>query len=224
MLNFRVNDARLDMNLGNNRSEMDALLSQLHRVENDPNAALKSFTISSTSSPEGAYANNLGLSKRRMQSALDVILDNLSPASRKYIEFHSDASVATWDDLVEMLRADSLISEADAVNEIITKYSGNPTAINYRIRKLPFYNAVLSEKYLPRMRKVSYQFLTSQFRYLTDEETYEVYQTAPESLSRYEFSASTATLPATMPRRRPTSARLLRFIPNSSWRQPTSPQ
>lgn len=187
MLNFRVNDARLDMNLGNNRSEMDALLSQLHRVENDPNAALKSFTISSTSSPEGAYANNLGLSKRRMQSALDVILDNLSPASRKYIEFHSDASVATWDDLVEMLRADSLASEADAVNEIITKYSGNPTAINYRIRKLPFYNAVLSEKYLPRMRKVSYQFLTSQFRYLTDEETYDVYQTAPESLSRYEF-------------------------------------
>lgn len=187
MLNFRVNDARLDMELGKNRSEMDALLSQLHRVENDPNAALKSFTISSTSSPEGDYDRNVSLSKRRMKSALDVILENLSPTSRKYLELHSDASVATWDDLVEMLRADSLVSEADAVSEIIGKYKGNQAAISNRIRQLPFYSNVLSEKYLPRMRKVSYQFLTSQFRYLTDEETYEVYQKAPESLSRYEF-------------------------------------
>lgn len=187
MLTFKVNDARLDMDQANNRAEMNSLLDQLHRVENDPDAALKSFTIASTSSPEGVYTKNLDLSKRRMKSALDFIMENLSPTSRKYIELHSDASVESWETLAEMLRADSLVSEADAVMEIVGNYPGNPDAQSVRIRRLPFYQAVIADNYLPRMRKVSYQFLTSQFRYLTDDEIYEVYQSKPETLSRYEF-------------------------------------
>ncbi len=84
-LTFKVNDARLNMDLANNRAEMNSLLEQLHRVENDPNAALKSFTISSTSSPEGFYEHNLDLSQRRMNSAVDFIMANLSLTRRKYI-------------------------------------------------------------------------------------------------------------------------------------------
>lgn len=187
MLTFKVNDARLYMDQGNNRAEMNSLLSQLQHIENDPDAALKSFHIYSTSSPEGNYAKNVDLSKRRMQSALELIMDNLSPTTRRYMEVKSDASVEPWESLVTMLRADSLNTEADAVADIITKYPGQMDAQSIRIRKLPFYSTLIPEKYLPRMRKVSYEFLTSQFRYLTDDEIAEVYKTDPKSLSRYEF-------------------------------------
>ena len=187
MLTFKVNDARLYMDQGNNRAEMNSLLSQLQHIENDPDAALKSFHIYSTSSPEGNYAKNVDLSKRRMQSALELIMDNLSPTTRRYMEVKSDASVEPWESLVTMLRADSLNTEADAVADIITKYPGQMDAQSIRIRKLPFYSSLIPEKYLPRMRKVSYEFLTSQFRYLTDDEIAEVYKTDPKSLSRYEF-------------------------------------
>ncbi len=187
MFTFKVNDARLYMDQGNNRAEMNSLLSQLQHIENDPDAALKSFHIYSTSSPEGNYAKNVDLSKRRMQSALELIMDNLSPTTRRYMEVKSDASVEPWESLVTMLRADSLNTEADAVADIITKYPGQMDAQSIRIRKLPFYSSLIPEKYLPRMRKVSYEFLTSQFRYLTDDEIAEVYKTDPKSLSRYEF-------------------------------------
>ncbi len=96
MLTFKVNDARLYMDQGNNRAEMNSLLSQLQHIENDPDAALKSFHIYSTSSPEGNYAKNVDLSKRRMQSALELIMDNLSPTTRRYMEVKSDASVEPW--------------------------------------------------------------------------------------------------------------------------------
>lgn len=187
MLTFRVNDARLDMDQGNNRAEMNSLLSQLRRIENDPDAALKSFYIHSTSSPEGNYEKNVDLSQRRMKSALDLIMANLSPTTRRYMEVKSGASVEKWDVLVEMLRADSLNAEADAIAEIIAKYPGQMNIQSVRVRRLPFYSPLIPDKYLPRMRKVSYEFLTSQYRYLTDDEIAEVYKTDPKSLSRFEF-------------------------------------
>ena len=187
MLTFRVNDARLDMDQGNNRAEMNSLLSQLRRIENDPDAALKSFYIHSTSSPEGNYEKNVDLSQRRMKSALDLIMTNLSPTTRRYMEVKSGASVEKWDVLAEMLRADSLNAEADAIAEIIAKYPGQMNIQSVRVRRLPFYSPLIPDKYLPRMRKVSYEFLTSQYRYLTDDEISEVYKTDPKSLSRFEF-------------------------------------
>ena len=186
-LTFNVNSAKLDMDLANNRAEMNSLLDQLHRVENDPNAALKSFSISSTSSPEGTYEHNLELSDRRMKSALDFIMSNLSPTSRKYVEVHSDAKVDTWSNLSAMLRADGLMDEAAQVDAIVERFPGSPDMQSYRIRKLPFYESVIAERYLPAMRSVSYQFLTSQFRYLTDDEIVELYASDPKALSRYEF-------------------------------------
>lgn len=187
MLTFRVNDARLDMNQGNNRAEMNALLDQLHEFENNPDAAIKSFTIFSTSSPEGSYEHNLSLSQRRMKSALEVITQNLSPQTRRYIEMDSKATVESWSTLINMLRTDGLDAEADAIADIVERYPGSLDRQSAAIKRLPFYNQKIAQNYLPRLRKVSYEYVTSQFRYLNDDEIAQVYATNPSSLSRYEF-------------------------------------
>ena len=187
MLTFAVGKADLDMNQGDNRREMESLLEQLRRVENDPDAALKSFTIATTASPEGNYEHNLALAQRRMKSALDFIYANLSPTTRRYVETSADATVATWEPLVEMLRADSLTEEADKVREIVERYPDSPNRQSVNITRLPFYRDVIAQTYLPRLRRVSYEFVTSQYRYLTDEEIAAVYAEKPASLSRFEF-------------------------------------
>ncbi len=186
MLTFRVNDARLDMDQGNNRSEMNSLLSQLQRIENDPDAALKSFYIYSTSSPEGNYEKNVTLSQRRMQSALDLIMDNLSPLPAD-----------TWKSkaMPRSNRGNSRQNAPCRQPQHRSRCSGRdhsplPRTDGHAVSPCA-QTALLfiadTRKYLPRMRKVSYEFLTSQYRYLTDDEIAEVYKTDPKSLSRFEF-------------------------------------
>lgn len=175
------------MNQGNNRNEMNALISQLREFEDNPDAAIKSFSIYGTASPEGRYDFNTKLAKGRMQSALELIKENLSPTTRRYIEMNSDAKVESWSTLVDMLRKDGLNEQADAIDNILTSYPNQIDAQNVRIKKLPFYDSVILTNYLPRLRRVSYEYVTSQFRYLTDDEIYELYKSKPSTLSRYEF-------------------------------------
>lgn len=187
MLTFEIGSTTLNMNQGNNRNEMNALITQLHEFENNPDAAIKSFSIYGTASPEGSYNLNTRLAKGRMESALNLIKENLSPTTRRYIELHSDAKVESWATLVKMLRKDGLNSEADEIDKILSSYPGQIEAQSSRIKKLPYYNSIILTKYLPALRRVSYEYVTSQYRYLTDDEIYEVYQKKPSSLSRYEF-------------------------------------
>lgn len=185
-ITFRVNESNLDMDYADNRKEMNALLLQLKQFEDNPDAAIKSFAINGTASPEGSYDHNVELSKKRMRSALSVINENLSPSTRRYIEMNSDAKVENWEALVAILRSENENDKADEIEEIIKKNNGM-TAQGNAIKRLPYYNSVLREKYLPRLRKVSYEYITSEFRYLNDDEIAEVYAAKPNELTRYEF-------------------------------------
>lgn len=185
-ITFRVNESTLDMNYADNRREMNALLAQLKQFEDNPDAAIKSFAINGTASPEGSYDHNVDLSKKRMRSALNIINENLSPSTRRYIEMTSDAKVENWEALVDILRAENENDKADEIESILKKHSGIAAQGN-AIKRLPYYNSVLREKYLPKLRRVSYEYITSEFRYLTDDEIAEVYATKPNTLTRYEF-------------------------------------
>lgn len=185
-LSFRVNQTRLDLNLDNNRAEIDSLLAQIREIEQDPNSTLKSFAIYGTASPEGQYEHNLKLATERLKSAMDIIYENLDESTRRNATFESEASVESWRAVADLLRADNLIAEADAVEDIITRYPNNNLRQSYAISRLPGYGKI-KDVYLPKLRRVSYQFVSSQYRYLTDEEIAELYRTDYRKLNRYEF-------------------------------------
>lgn len=186
-LSFKVGRSDLDLALGSNQSEMDRLLAQLREIESNPDMAIKSFTISGTASPEGNYDSNRRLADNRMKSAMDIILRGLSSTSRQNIEFKTEASVSSWEDVAKLLRADGHIEEAEAVETIIDSYPGNRTRQDRNIKGLPFYTKLIQPTYLPRLRNVSYQIVTQRYRYLTDEEIAELYRTNSSEMSRYEF-------------------------------------
>lgn len=186
-LTFTVGRSNLDMNLGDNRSEMDRLLAQLREIESNPDMTIKSFTISGTASPEGNYESNLKLAKGRMSSAMDVILQGLDATTRRNMDVRADADVASWSEVVKLLNADGYSAEAEQIQEIIDRY---PNSINLQSRKivaLPFYAQLLKSNYLPKLRNVTYEFVTSRYRYLTDDEIKELYATNSKDMSRYEF-------------------------------------
>lgn len=186
-LTFRVNQSRLNLDDGDNREELQRLVSRLHEVENDPNARLKSFSIAGTASPDGNYEKNLQLAERRMESAMELVLKEVSESTRRQIEIGTEASVEPWSQVVALLRADGKNQEADAIQAIIDKYPDNPNRQWRNVVSLPFYRPMITGEYLPRLRRVSYELLFSQYRYLTDDEIKSLYQTRSSELNRNEF-------------------------------------
>lgn len=189
---FPVGKSKLDMTLGNNAAELNALIAELKQIENDPSATLKSFTIYGSASPEGRYEVNKELADARMQSAMERVVSSIDPSLRKNAEISSRASVASWEDVVTMMRADGYNDEADQVQRVIDRTHGDNRT--WAMSNLPFYKSLIAEKYLPRLRRVNYSIVSSVYRPLTDEEIAELYQTNPSSLSKYQFYRYYSTL------------------------------
>lgn len=186
-LSFPLGKTNLDMSLGNNAAEMETMLGELRTIENDPDMTLKSFSIYGTASPEGRYELNKKLADGRMQSAMDIVLGSIPESMRRNADISSSADVATWEDVENLLRADGLEHEADAVHDIIRRYPRNITQQSYRMRSLPFYKTTLLNDYLPRLRRVSYRIVSSRYRPLTDDEIAQLYRTDRANLSKYHF-------------------------------------
>lgn len=190
---FPVGKSNLDLALGNNGAEMESLLGEFRTIENDPDMALKSFAIYGSASPEGRYESNKNLAQARMRSAMETVLQNIDPSLKRNADISSEASVASWEEVVTMLRADGADDEADKVQSVIDRYA-NVDNRSVAMTRLPFYRSLLVEKYLPRLRRVNYRIVTSRYRPLTDEEIAELYLSNPSGLSKYQFYRYYSTL------------------------------
>ncbi len=185
-LTFVVGKAELDDKNPRNQLDLNRLNQELHQIEMNPEAALKSFRIVGVASPDGSYEANLRLAKKRTDKALERILSQLDPETRKYLEVKSDASVASWGEVVELLKKDSQTKMADELDALIKQYKDAPYRLNRVLKSKPFYGQ-LSSVYLPKLRKVQYTYGYSVFRSLTDEEIRQLYDKNPKELTRYEY-------------------------------------
>lgn len=185
-LTFLVGKADLDDKNPQNQVEISRLNQELHAIETNPDASLKSFHITGVASPDGSYELNLRLAKLRTDKALDRILSQLDPETRKYLEVKSDASVASWKEVVELLKKDSKLDIAKEVEELIAKHEKSSVQLNRMIKSKPFYKEI-SAIYLPKLRKVQYTYGYSIFRILTDDEIRQLYVKNPKELTRFEF-------------------------------------
>ena len=183
-LMFEVGKSKLNPSLGSNESELNALVNEFTKIYNDPNSTLKGFSIYGSASPEGSYETNSRLAKDRMNSALTWIKNSVN--LKKNVDVSYEAEVAPWENVVKMLRADSLFEEADRVQTILDKYSGSESR-TAAMSRLPFYKTLLAETYLPRMRRVNYNIKTEYYRPLTDAEIDELYKTDPSQLAKHHY-------------------------------------
>ena len=183
---FPVGKSKLDLSLGNNSAELNALIAEFNHIHNSPDMSLKSFSINGYASPEGRYETNQALAEERMRSAMETVTSSIDPSLRRNAELTSYASVAPWEQVVVMMRADGHDNEADKVQDILYNLKNNDSR-SIQIAKLPFYRSLIVEKYLPRLRRVNYNITTSVYRPLNDEEIADLYNKNPKGLTKYQY-------------------------------------
>lgn len=186
-LNFLIGKAVLDDKNPTNRTELERLGNELRHIENDKDASLHTMNIIGIASPDGLYASNKRLSEKRTEAAFQRIMSMLSASTRNVITSSSDSKVAEWADVVALMEADSLYMEAGQIDSIIDRFDGNRDRQLREIRKLPYYKSVVAEIYLPKLRKVEYEYTYSIFRFLTDEEVRALYDKNYKELTKNEF-------------------------------------
>lgn len=191
-LTFLTGKAELDDNNPENTSELNRLYGELRAIEENPDASLKSFHITGVASPDGSLDQNRKLANQRTETALNRIILQLNPDTRKALEVVSDATVASWKEVVEMLREDSKPEIAQEIEDIIEKCKDNYHRIHKALKSNNYYKEI-AEIYLPRLRKVQYTYGYSIFRSLTDEEIKLLYKQHAKDLTRFEYYRMIAT-------------------------------
>ena len=104
-LTFLVGKADLDDKNPQNQVELNRLNQELRGIETNPDASLKSFHITGVASPDGSYADESSSGKIAYGiRPWNRILAQLDPETRKLLEVKSDASVASWKEVAELLK------------------------------------------------------------------------------------------------------------------------
>lgn len=191
-LTFLMGKAELDPEYPENEIQMNKLRNDLMEIINGDGTTLKEFKIMGVSSPEGAYQSNLALAKRRTDYALSQIV-SMIPAGKwaRVYKHPTEARVATWSEVADLLEADTLLNEAAEVRAIVEKYSSQD-AQYAAIRKLPFYETAVKNTF-PRLRTVQYEYKHEIFRELNPEEIVDRYYNDPnykegkKQFTRYEY-------------------------------------
>ena len=174
-LNFMVGKAQLAADDEEGRRQIDSVKSVLLDIIHGEGSQLKEFHIIGTASPDGPYAGNMNLAKKRMEYALNQIVSVLPKNVRDRVYMTTTATVAPWTAVAELLEADSLTVEAKAIRDIVSNNPGTPDRHWGKIRALPYYRSLIVN-YLPRLRSVRYQYGYEIFRELTPEEILERYR------------------------------------------------
>lgn len=174
-LNFMVGKAQLADDDEEGRRQIDSVKSVLLDIIHGEGSQLKEFHITGTASPDGPYAGNMNLAKKRMEYALNQIVSVLPKNVRDRVYMTTTATVAPWTAVAELLEADSLTVEAKAIRDIVSNNPGTPDRQWGKIRALPYYRSLIVN-YLPRLRSVRYQYGYEIFRELTPEEILERYR------------------------------------------------
>lgn len=174
-LNFMVGKAQLAADDEEGRRQIDSVKSVLLDIIHGEGSQLKEFHITGTASPDGPYAGNMNLAKKRMEYALNQIVSVLPKNVRDRVYMTTTATVAPWTAVAELLEADSLMVEAKAIRDIVSNNPGTPDRQWGKIRALPYYRSLVVN-YLPRLRSVRYQYGYEIFRELTPEEILERYR------------------------------------------------
>lgn len=191
-LTFVVGKAQLDDSDSSNTIQLDHLKNDLLSIVHGEGSQLKEFSITGISSPDGTYSKNLSLAKDRMKYALGQITSVLPKHIRDRVYMPTHAEVAPWSAVVDLLVADSLMTEAEDIRSIIEKYPDSHDAQGIRIRKLPYYKEKVSP-YLSQLRSVKYEYTYELYRELTPEEIMdrynnnEEYRSGKKHFALYEY-------------------------------------
>ena len=203
-LKFKQSESSLDNSDPQNAKELDRVEKLVTSIAKTRGTRFTGLVVSGKSSPEGNYSKNLSLAQGRLNTALKI-LKGYIPVDKRVREFDSRVethpSVATWQEVADSLRKDSLFAEAEEIMKIVRTYdtgriSEDMNNQGKRIRQLPCYQMIV-EKYLPKFRRVDFIIKTFVNRSATIDEIRDMYKSG-EYMDEYSFHQLYANEPDTL--------------------------
>ena len=77
-MNFPINDGRIHADFGSNRQEIEKLNAIIHQVLADTTATMQRIVICGYGSPDGSYAFNERLAKKRADGLMASVAEKAS--------------------------------------------------------------------------------------------------------------------------------------------------
>lgn len=190
-ITFPVSQTSLNMNLGNNRTEIKRIDDKLTELTRNKNLTVDALSIAGYASPEGSEDLNNRLAQGRVDRVAQYIV---SKSPRLKGHYTSSAMGADWDGLREAIAASSL-DHKEQILEILQKGPVSERTAALRAIDDGQTYAQLLQTYYPPLRRtvISFSFVVKGFDL---EEAKQVIKTHPTHLSLAEVNLLANSYPA----------------------------
>lgn len=175
-IKFLLGKAQIDPADSASVAALESISSTIRGIIQNEETNLKEYYINGVASPEGGYAKNQSLAKERMNYIAHVVNSQMSQSMQERVYKETHARVATWEELADLMWADSLKTEAEEIREAAAKYPNSMDQQGAQMRRLPYYNTLIKD-YLPALRSVEFIYKVEVFRELSPDEVVERYRT-----------------------------------------------
>lgn len=210
MITFPVNKTNLNLNLGNNRSEVKRIDKKLQELTTNSSLTVDVLSLTGYASPEGNAELNQKLSEGRVES-IAAYLVRTYPRFKDH--YTSRAMGADWDGLRAAIEESSVDYKEQIIQIIQERAASERTAALRAIDNGKTYAHLLQTYYPPLRRTViTFSFVVKGFDL---EEAREVIKTHPTHLSLAEVNLVANSYPAGSAERYETWAIAADAFPNA---------
>lgn len=213
LLQFVINRYDINLELGNNRQEMNEMLSVLKNIVTDSLATLNSLSIYGMASADGPYTFNTALARNRANSAMGWLVDKLGLADSMKEDIAVGSRPEGWMPVLEAMRADAH-KDTTKVKDILDRYNAENDDVAERyIRQLACWPDIRA-RYLQKDRKVEYEYTYTIRSFTTDKELLDMYEVRPDAFNEDEL-LRVSTLKQTHEEKKEVYRTILHYFPQS---------
>lgn len=190
---FPVNRTEINPTYMQNPVELKKITSSIDEVKDNPDATVKSITLTGYASPEGSYANNVKLAEGRTEAVKEYVRKQYTfPANI----FHTNSVPEDWAGLREWV-AQSTLEDKDAIVDFIDNGGVPIEKRNDELRKkFPKSYAYLLKNVYPSLRHTDYAIDFQLVSYTDVNEIKRVIKERPSNLSLNELFLAANSYPA----------------------------
>lgn len=186
LLQFIINKHDINLELGNNRQELERMTATLAPILSDTLATIQSLNIYGMASADGSFAFNTTLARNRAQSAKQWLAEKLHLDADVRRIIQTGSRPEGWWPVYQAMVADGH-PDSLLVKQILTTYTkGNDDVQERYIRRLPCWPDIRNN-YLQKDRKVEYTYSYAIRSFTTDEELLAMYRTRPDAFNEDEL-------------------------------------
>ena len=189
---FPVNRTEINPDYMQNPTELRKITSTIDSVKFNPDATVKSITLTGYASPEGAYSNNVRLAAGRTEAVKEYVRKQYTfPAN----VFHTNSVPEDWAGLREYV-AGSALSDKDAILAFIDSNVAIEVRNDELRKRFPQSYAYLLKNVYPSLRHTDYAIDFEIRSYSDVNEIKRVMKERPRNLSLNELFLAANTYPA----------------------------